>query len=343
MRTRSNEIVRQLNRLAVRTGAFLFLMVGALAYGQQPPCDVAAAADREARSQAVTVVRLLGLQVDALKKIQDFMNSKHWTSATAPMESQMSVAEAATYERNQHRYQSVLLASLYESKRARDIEVIARLARLADQTARYGFELPSDKESKDVFLLATLGAARELHVVPTSRLNALKATEQPCSLESSLRVAAYRALYELSVKDIDGASKEASRIEKQYGLHPDPKSLSAQDRALLTNTVLPIIAKAKAQQMLAQDLIRLSDVEGASKKLLASWKEDQFEAPGDWNYTGTTWARWTKDHTVSADDIFGGAMLTSINEHIPSEISHQMEAQAKTSVGNAPNLSKLPK
>jgi hypothetical protein len=61
-------------------------------------------------------------------------------------------------------------------------------------------------------------------------------------------------------------------------------------------------------------------IEGTSKKMLAALRQDQYESPGDLDYSGTTWERWKKEGRISDRDHQLTGVLNFINTKIPAPI-----------------------
>lgn len=84
-----------------------------------------------------------------------------------------------------------------------------------------------------------------------------------------------------------------------------------------------------AFKQLAEDLMRLSRLEATSKLLLASWHQDQYDAPGDMRYTGTTFSRWRKEGKATATDERLSYMVALINQQVPIDIAKGLDMVGK--------------
>jgi hypothetical protein len=54
--------------------------------------------------------------------------------------------------------------------------------------------------------------------------------------------------------------------------------------------------------------------------MLAALRQDQYDAPGDIEYSGTTWKRWKDEGRISDLDHQLTGILNYINTKIPAEI-----------------------
>lgn len=115
-------------------------------------CNLQQAADHETATHAKRSLPVLDRSLRISKDLEAFMGSRKWENGV-PMSQQMSATEATKFGELTQAQKSALFAALIESRRERDIRVIARMSRLADQVYRYGFEAPKDEKSEDAVLL----------------------------------------------------------------------------------------------------------------------------------------------------------------------------------------------
>ncbi len=252
------------------------------------------------------------------------MDSRKWTEGK-PVGEQMTPADANTFGNLQQRLKGNMLANLYESKRERDIRVLSRLARLADQTARYGLELPANTESEDYFLHVLLSVIDEEFPVEFSDVlaRATISREQECDLENALLIASARAVSDAAA--IDGLNEMFNSIERltaRYGspLREQLDKMPEEDRSEAT-TAIKIFDRSLAIRELAESLARLSLYESTSKAVLASVRQDQYEAPGDTSFSGATWTRWVKEGKVTPQQEKMTRVINVVNEKIPAVIA----------------------
>jgi hypothetical protein len=238
-----------------------------------------------------------------------------------PITDRMTPEEAVKYGGQIQRYNAAVLASLYEFRRQREIEVISRMAVIADKTARYGRELPADQRSPDYVLTAVLDILAQKEPISLETLSQ-GIPAAPCSLEYALRGSSRLAVDE--VMRIAGVGEAARRVTQLAGKYPnaslDPDVMSPADRSEFL-TVFPVAQKGRALVDLSAHLYRLAHVESTSKKMLLASRQDQYQAPGDGNYIGTTWNKWLKDGTVTETEQRMSAVLALINQHLPDGLS----------------------
>src|SRR5262245_56422490 len=106
-------------------------------------CGVRESAAGEMNSQMAVQARLAEQELKVLHELDKMMKAHDWKSGV-PVGEQMTAVEADQFGTLRQRQQSLAVAGLHESKRERDVRVIQRMARLADETARYGLEVPKD-------------------------------------------------------------------------------------------------------------------------------------------------------------------------------------------------------
>lgn len=256
-------------------------------------------------------------QIEAFNKL---MNSREW-EAGKPMGEQMSVAEASEFGRLQKQQQIAMMKHLFESRRDRDLRVIRKMAILADKISRYGLEDSVDRnqESEDFLLASVLVAARSLININLGDLS--EKSGMICNLENALKNLARQALVELDKIDgLSSAISESQRLASVYGRPIDISKLSEADRILFAQVVRPKLARGQSLLQRARDLYGLSMIESTSKKMLAALRQDQYESPGDAEYSGTTWNRWKTEGRVSDRDHQLTGVLNFINTKIPATI-----------------------
>ena len=270
--------------------------------------------------QAKEEAELANATLRQLEAFNKFIDSRKWDD-DKPMDQQMTTAEAGQFGKFQKQQEISLMKQLFESRRDRDINVIRKLAILADKISRYGLEdtVNKDQASEEFVLASVLLASRELLSVNLDSLGG--GVDRACSLEFALESQARDAVKD--VDRIDGLSTamtELERLMSTYGAPIDTAKLSEADRKLFLGFVRQRIVKVQALLQRAEDLYRLSMIESTSKKMLAALRQDQYESPGDLEYSGTTWKRWKEEGRVSERDHQLTGVLNFINEKIPAPI-----------------------
>lgn len=137
-------------------------------------CNVQHAADQEVAAHAKRSIPILSRSLRVSKEFETLMGSRKWKEGV-PMVDQMSAEEASKFGELAQAQKAALFAALTESRRERDIRVIARMSRLADQGYRYGFEAPKDEKSEDALLLGIVLGAEE----------AISEKDRPAPIEDS--------------------------------------------------------------------------------------------------------------------------------------------------------------
>jgi hypothetical protein len=246
--------------------------------------------------QAKEAAELANATLRHLNAFRKFIDSRKWEDGK-PMDQQMSAAEAGEFGKFQKQQEIALMKQLFESRRDRDLEVIRKLAILADKISRYGLEdsVNKDQASEEFLLAGVLLAARELLDVNLSDLS--DESDKSCNLQTALESQA-----------------------KAAGAPIDVSKLSMADKKTFLTVVRPKLTKAQSLLQRAEDLYRLSMIEGTSKKMLAALRQDQYESPGDLDYSGTTWERWKKEGRISDRDHQLTGVLNFINTKIPAPI-----------------------
>jgi hypothetical protein len=296
----------------------LLLVATPLAHAQAPLCDVSDAHDKEFLSQSEASARLAAQAIKTAEAFQKLMDSRKWKEGV-PMSEQMTADEADRFGALRQTMASQNLASLYESKRERDIQVVTRLARLADQVGRYGFEAPKDKKSEDYFLYGVLFALREMVPVDPDKIAEMRVGET-CDISNALLSASKRALEEaFGVPGLEQASRAVRELETKYGELQAGK-MSKLDRQNFLEVYVPIVRKSAQHITLAEDLLRLRLLDQVSKLMLKGWRQDQYESPGDIAHAGSTWSAWVSDGRVTKRQHEMTSVINLINENIPADI-----------------------
>jgi hypothetical protein len=268
-----------------------------------------------------------------IEQLRAFMDSRKWEPGK-PMSEQMSVEEAGEFGRLQAQQQISVTKALFESRRDRDIRVIRKMAILADKISRYGVDdsVNNDPESEEFVLAAALYAARDLLEVDFRELAV--EPDKECNLEVALANLAREAINEFAADEqISAAMKESTRLGNVLKEAGSPARVSQADKDA-ARAIQPTIERAQAILQRAQDLQRLSIIESASKRMLASLRQDQYESPGDMGYAGTTWKRWRDEGRIPDSEHQISGVLNYINTKIPAPIITEREEAKKLVPGN---------
>ena len=293
-------------------------------------CSLEAGHSADSLLQAKEEAELANATLRQLEAFNKFIDSRKWDD-DKPMDQQMTTAEAGQFGKFQKQQEISLMKQLSESRRDRDINVIRKLAILADKISRYGLEdtVNKDQASEEFVLAGVLLASRELLRVNLDSLGG--GVDRACSLEFALESQARDAVKDADrIDGLSTAMTELERLMSTYGAPIDTEKLSEADRKLFLGFVRQRIVKVQALLQRAEDLYRLSMIESASKKMLAALRQDQYESPGDLEYSGTTWKRWKEEGRVSERDHQLTGVLNFINEKIPAPIiTHWTEITRK--------------
>jgi hypothetical protein len=276
-----------------------------------------------AADNAAQLINMGNLAEGSLRQIQKFeklLNSKNWEDGK-PMSQQMDAKEASEFGEHKKLQEIMLMKQLTESKRERDIQVIRRLGTLADKVYRYGLvdTIKTNQDAKDQLLIQILIRSREIISVKLDDINI--PSDKVCNLENALKnIAQTTASEAVSVKDLDAVMEELNLLARKYGAPIDPEKLNDSQRKRFFTYLEPKIRKAQTLLQQAEDVYRLSMLEGVSKKMLAARRQDQFDSPGDLDYSGTTWDRWKQEGRVTEHEHRLTGILNFINENIPSSV-----------------------
>jgi len=283
-------------------------------------CNVQHAADQETAAHAKRSIPILDRSLRVNKEFEALMGSRKWKEGV-PMVDQMSAEEASRFGELAQAQKAALFAALIESRRERDIRVIARMTRLADQVYRYGFELPKDEKSEEALLLGIVLSAEE--AIPEKDRPAPMEDSQfdgKCTLEVALLLAAGDVIHE--VTSMPGYEEWLSKV-KVYGQYvksdPDASRLSVAEREYLEKTFKPTSRVIMNGFWYANTLLRLALVESTSKVMADALRADQYESPADMSYSGTNWKRWVGEGRISPAQNRASGIVNFINEKIPSD------------------------
>ena len=301
-----------------------------LASAQKALCDVEQGYAKETFSHLDASVNQGKNVKRALDNFQKFMNSRKWKDGV-PMGEQMTTAEAVRFGELRQQIMDQNLLSLHFSKRDRDIDVLYRMAIIADKTARYGFDVPTDEKSKDYIANLFLFGARDVLPVDEKKLAPLISgnEKQPCSLEVGLLKAAFEALSEfMGVEGKGEAFATLTALAQKYGRPLDGSKMTPAEFEKYS-LAMPIYEKAASRMTLSNDLQRLAIIENASKILFASWQQDQTAAPGQIEHVGATVQEWLRSGKLNKDQEKAIQILGAVNERLPAPLLQDFDAISK--------------
>jgi hypothetical protein len=289
-----------------------------------PSCTVEAAFEGEYWLQLRDSSRVSDGLLITLEKFETLIASRAWAD-DQPMGEQMTPEEANTFGNLQERMLIGNLSSLIESKRERDIQVISQMIQLAEDHSNNPSALPKS-ESEDEFLLGVVLALREINEVGDQDVEAARQNQGSCTLENALRAKAVRIAD--GINDIYGLSEAFADLEQlsaKYSAGFDEKTMSRDDFNLWKNRIQPVVSRAFSEAEFAKDLLRLAELESISKIMLETRRSDQYSAPGDLEYAGTTWNQWLEQGRISSTQQDMSGAINLINERIPAEVVNQWE------------------
>jgi len=292
-------------------------------------CSLEEGYSAESLLQSKEEAELAQATLRQLKAFEKFIGSRKWEDGK-PMSQQMSAEEASEFGKYQKQQEIAVTKQLFESRRERDIQVIRKLAILADKISRYGLEdsVSTDPKSDEMLLASVLFATRELLDVNLRELG--EEGGKPCNLATALEDQARDAVVEFSeIENFSEVMTESKRLAKIYETPIDEKKMTATDRETFLSEVKPKLRKAQAIMERSKDLYRLALIERTSKKMLAALRQDQYESPGDQAYMGTTWDRWRKEGRVSEREHQLTGVVNFINTKIPAPIISDWEEIAR--------------
>jgi len=289
-----------------------------------PLCTIEAGFDAEYLLQIRESARVSSGVLSTIDKFQDLFGSRTWEDGL-PMGEQMTADEANTFGNLQERLAIGTLSSLIESKRKRDLDVIARMVRLAEDYSNDPNVLP-ESDSEDEFLMAIVLALRELTEINDADFEAAHQNQGSCTLENAIRAESTRVAD--GINDIYGLSEalaDLSLLSKKYPSGFDAAAMSKDDSSRLRNRIMPVVERARSEAEYARDLMRLAELEAISKIMLEARRSDQYSAPGDLEYGGTTWNEWLEQGQITATQQEMSGAINVINERIPAEVVEQWE------------------
>ena len=285
----------------------------------QALCEPQRAADQEEVNASVALARVAKRQIASIEEFNKFMESRKW-KADVSMGSQMTAKEADTFAKLKAPIDSGTMAALIESKRVRDVRVFGKLARLADQTARYGLEVP-EARSENLKLMGILLGARKIMKVKLEEVYSAEVSPKGCTFDKALVLAAKDALKVVeAVPNFNEVKAAANVMGKKYGIPIKTEKMSAEDRRKFTDEIRPVLEKVQSYGILAEDLQRLHQLNRLSQLALESRRQDSYISPGDIKYSGTTWREWVSEGRITRLQNENSGLLNAINEVIPADI-----------------------
>lgn len=285
----------------------------------QQLCELKIAVNNEMAEASRSEARIAERNLSVAEELRKFMDSRKWKPGVA-IGLQMTPKESETFGSLTQQNKAGLLAALIESKRTRDARVFGRMARIADQTARYGLEIPPSN-TEDYTLLSALVGAREL--MPVKLEDALKTdgVDKDCTLDKALNLAAKDAIATLQhMPNLDAVNARLNVLMNKYGRPVKLEKMSAQERRSYSEELLPVMQKVQSYSALAEDMVRLQRLNRVSLLQLAARRQDQYTAPGDLKYSGTTWNEWVRIGRISPAQNQDSKIVNVINDKIPAEI-----------------------
>ena len=305
--------------IAAALGAALALLSLAAPAYPQALCEIQRAADQEYLNATRAEARVAKRQIASLEEFKKLMASRKWKDE-ASMASQMTAKEADTFATISARIEAGVMAQFIESKRTRDVRVIGKLARLADQTARYGLEVP-DQKSENYKLMGILLGAREIMKVKLEEVASAEVPPKGCTLDKALILAAKDALkLAAAAPNLTEVNAASAALVRKYGTPLKAEKMSAEDRRKLSDEIRPVYEKVRSYWTLAEDLQRLYQLNRLSQLALESRRQDSYISPGDIKYSGTTWREWVSEGRITRLQNENSKVLNAINEQIPADI-----------------------
>jgi hypothetical protein len=294
----------------------------------QPLCETRTVVERELLEQSRSEASVATRNLSVTNELEKFLASRKWKQGVS-LGSQMNASEADKFATLSERSKAGLFAALIESKRTRDVRVLARIARLADQTARYGLEVPQN-QGEDFVLYGVMLASREIMPINIAEVDSARAEGLPCTMDKALLLAAKDALKTaIETPRLAETNRAAMALVKKYGKHPAPAKMSAEDREKYTDEIVPVVQKAQNYKTLAEDLMRLRRLNLVSKLQLEARRQDQYIAAGDIKYSGTTWKEWVANGRLTRQQDNDSRILNVINDKIPADVVKQLDQLAK--------------
>ena len=304
----------------MRNVIFAYIAVTATTVASEDTCKVQNAVGKQwlEASQVSQNIAERGLQ--NANALQALMDARDWESGV-PMIEQMTAEEAARFEELRQATINGQIASLIPSKRERDIIAIGKMAKIAEDSIKEGFELPADDESEDAILATIVAAAREL--IPMSATDTYPNADKlvGCELKSALIYAADNAAEEANeFPFLASAIEEMTRLNETYpNLSTSDESMTERDRKALIET-RRIVQGAMVHVELANDYLRLALLEEVSQLLYDASMRDLFQSPGDLEAVGKTWQGWVEAGHVNERQVAAAGLLYYLNEQIPSDV-----------------------
>jgi hypothetical protein len=297
---------------------FPLLLLAMPAHAEQASrCDLAKAADAEFTRQTGLSARLVDISRSTLGQFDSLMKSRTWQQ-DSPAREQMNPDERLRLAGIQVQMQANLVARLFESRRERDIRVIARMAHIAESLAGERPAVPVDQGSDDYFLVTLLSGLES--ATRPSLEESTTADVRACTLEHALWDAAVIVANEgAAMPELTHMASTTSKLAQKYGNPiPPPEDLEPEDQQLFESLV-PTLQRLRAKRRHAESLMKLALLESTSKAMLRAWHQDQSEMPGDISYTGTTWQRWARQGLLTPGQHQMVAVLNAINQRIPAD------------------------
>lgn len=308
---------------AMLSAALTLLSLPAPAY-PQALCEIEQAVNQEYLNSLSAESRVAKQQLVSIAELEKFVGSRKWKDG-ASLGSQMTSTEANTFAKIKSRVDAGILADLIESKRTRDVRVIGKLARLADQTARYGLEVP-DQKSENFKLMSILLGAREVMKVKLEEVESVEVPPKGCTLDKALILAAKDALkLAAAAPNLTEVNAASAALVRKYGTPLKAEKMSAEDRRKLSDEIRPVYEKVRSYWTLAEDLQRLYQLNRLSQLALESRRQDSYISPGDIKYSGTTWREWVSEGRITRLQNENSKILNVINDQIPADIVKDWE------------------
>tara|TARA_R110002020_G_scaffold83397_2_gene207143 strand:- start:43727 stop:44725 length:999 start_codon:yes stop_codon:yes gene_type:complete len=282
-------------------------------------CDVQSAWEAEHMMALDSSARIASNTSESILQMQELMASHKW-DGSAPMGEQMTSEEANKWGNLESKLASGTFASLIEGKRERDIRVLERMAALARGFFNSPEPLP-EPDSDDNFLLGIVVAMRELYPIEGEQFDLIPNMNGLCTFENALRSEASRtAISALSGYGVEEAFADLKALSERYNGTLEPEQMSSADARQLSQRIAPVAERAIKEIEFARDLYRIAELEGVSKVMLEANRLDQYQAPGELGYSGTTWNEWHQSGRISERQQEMSGAINVINERIPADI-----------------------
>lgn len=299
---------------------FTITLLIALSTAAPLPCRVFQGLENDIHARTTSDLRLATMLIKAMENQVEWIESQNLDN-DIPMAEQFTAEQSATFSRLTASSKAALLNRLIESRRIRDLQLIAEMAHLSEREAKWSLNGIGKDEYK-LQAYAALTVLREHLEYDISESGDIATTD--CTLERALYEEQLSALDEALAIAPDDFIAEIDALRERYRTNDlDSADMYPQDADRWREL------RPRARQMVSivqhiNDLGRLRLLESFSRRYRELTQQDILEHGSEIEHFGRTFDAATSAGNLSERDKWLEGFWLRINETIPADINNEL-------------------